>query len=207
MAFGCPLCGAAANRKGRPFESRHAVVKHIDAKRDEQHSGERGEDHRDAIQNGVEPPPPESQDAVEDAAGDMAGGPAGTPPVGSDASQDAPTGGDGDVTIEQAREVVEADPDLSVVNEDAANDLIGQNERLEAEVQALRESTVPAHEFEALEAEYVEQSERIEELEEIEAQVERCPDCDEPLGLTENLAGRVISCSECGCRSEVTAEP
>lgn len=49
-SFECPLCGATSNRKGKPFESRGAVVGHIDAKRDELHAGEAGAGHREEIE-------------------------------------------------------------------------------------------------------------------------------------------------------------
>lgn len=49
MPFECPLCGATSNRKGKAFESPETVVGHIDAKRDEVHAGERGEEYRGAI--------------------------------------------------------------------------------------------------------------------------------------------------------------
>lgn len=52
MAYTCPLCTATANRKGRPFDEPGAVVRHIDAKSDESHRGERGKDYLDEIGTG-----------------------------------------------------------------------------------------------------------------------------------------------------------
>jgi hypothetical protein len=49
MPYSCPLCGATSNRKGNPFDSRQKVVSHIDAKRDEDHAGERGDTYRSQI--------------------------------------------------------------------------------------------------------------------------------------------------------------
>lgn len=48
--YECPLCGASTNRKDRPFETPGAVIGHIEAKRDEQHAGESGEDWRGEIE-------------------------------------------------------------------------------------------------------------------------------------------------------------
>lgn len=48
--YECPICGVTSNRKGDPFESPAAVVGHIDAKRDDQHAGEAGEDYRGNIE-------------------------------------------------------------------------------------------------------------------------------------------------------------
>lgn len=48
--YECPLCGKAENRRGSPFQSPDAVVRHIDGCHDKVHSGESGAGFREKIE-------------------------------------------------------------------------------------------------------------------------------------------------------------
>ena len=49
VVYPCPLCGRSVNRRGVPLDEPGKTKAHIDGSHDEQHSGERGENHMDAI--------------------------------------------------------------------------------------------------------------------------------------------------------------
>lgn len=48
--YPCPLCGCSVGRKGEPFTDPTNTVHHINGAHDEDHSGERGVDHREEIE-------------------------------------------------------------------------------------------------------------------------------------------------------------
>lgn len=85
--YRCPICGGTSNRRDRPFETVDSVVGHIDAKRDELHDGERGEDYRREIIT--------SSDVVEVDGEDGEDAPAAAESSASDGNDPDHSGGEG----------------------------------------------------------------------------------------------------------------
>lgn len=54
MRYSCPLCGRMVNRRGAPFRDASQVESHIDGSHDVAHRDERGEDHREQINQNAE---------------------------------------------------------------------------------------------------------------------------------------------------------